>query len=290
MSFEFTAHNIRLDNGAFTKPEKGISMEAYPSFISARRVLDTVFHGDKSGFRLADLGCLEGGYAVEFARMGFQVLGLEVRESNIAACDYVKANTNLPNLQFVKDDAWNVAKYGTFDAIFCRGLLYHLDRPKQFLQMVAGVAARLLILNTHFSETGAETAGLPRFLRLVFQPFLDRRKTSIQKFTLSSITENESLFGRWFTEFASDTAHRQRENSKWASWDNRRSFWIQREYLLQAIEDAGFDLVMEQFDGLAPNIADAMIRGNYKTDSRGTFIGIKTQDANIRPEQIDRAE
>jgi hypothetical protein len=64
---------------------------------------------------------------------------------------------------------------------------------------------------------------------------------------------------------------------KWASWDNRQSFWVQREYLLQAIRDVGFDLVMEQFDSLGPQIAENMLRGFYHTDRRGTFIGIKTQ-------------
>src|SRR5215510_8298569 len=116
---EFIAHNIRLDDGTLTKPGHGQSVDEYPWFVSARRVLDTVFPGDKSKYRVADLGCLEGGYAVEFARMGFQTLGLEVRESNIAACRYVKERTNLPNLNFVRDDAWNVQKYGTFDAVFC---------------------------------------------------------------------------------------------------------------------------------------------------------------------------
>jgi hypothetical protein len=62
---------------------------------------------------------------------------------------------------------------------------------------------------------------------------------------------------------------------KWASWDNRRSFWIQREYLLQAIRDAGFDAVMEQFDCMAPHIADSMLH-EYKSHGRGMFIGIKT--------------
>ncbi len=252
--FEFTAHNIRLDNGVFTKPEIGLAIEDHPHFVSARRVLGTVFPGDKSRVRVADLGCLEGGYSVEFARMGFQVLGLEVRESNIAACRYVKANTSLPNLQFSQDDAWNIAKYGTFDAIFCCGLYYHLDRPKAFLKTLSEVTNRLLILQTHFS---------------VDEPGDD-------KFQLSPITEHEALRGRWYTEFPTDADFNNRENIKWASWDNRRSFWIQREYLLQAIQDAGFDLVMEQFDSLGQNIADAMMSGYYKTDRRGTFIGIKT--------------
>ncbi len=49
-----------------------------------------------------------------------------------------------------------------------------------------------------------------------------------------------------------------------------------REYLLQALSQAGFELVMEQFDSLGAQIADAMLHGYYKTDSRGTFVGIKT--------------
>jgi hypothetical protein len=93
---------------------------------------------------------------------------------------------------------------------------------------------------------------------------------------LSPLTVNEGLSGRWYTEFPNDESFRNRETLKWHSWDNRRSFWIQREYLIQAIYDVGFDSVLEQFDNLAPNIAENM-RGFYRTTSRGTFIGIKTQ-------------
>lgn len=150
-SFEFTAHNIRLDDGTFTKSESAASIAEHPWFVSARGILDTVFPGDKSNFRVADVGCLEGGYAVEFARMGFQVVGIEVRESNVAACNYVKSKTDLPRLEFVQDNALNIANYGAFDAIFCCGLLYHLERPREFLETVSSVTSKLLILQTHFS-------------------------------------------------------------------------------------------------------------------------------------------
>jgi 2-polyprenyl-3-methyl-5-hydroxy-6-metoxy-1,4-benzoquinol methylase len=150
-TLEFTDHNIRLDDGTFTKPESTLSMVDHPWFKSARGILETVFPGDKSQLRLADVGCLEGGYAVEFARMGFQVLGVDVRELNIAACNYVKSKTDLPHLEFVQDNAFDIAKYGEFDAVFCCGLLYHLDRPKEFLETLSGVTKKLLILQTHFS-------------------------------------------------------------------------------------------------------------------------------------------
>jgi SAM-dependent methyltransferase len=257
---QFTAHNIRLDDGTFTKPEIGYSIDQYPHFTAAKRMLRATFPEDEKDIRIADLGCLEGGYAVEFARMGFQVVGVEVRESNIAACNYVKSKTKLPNLTFVKDDVVNIARHGSFDAIFCCGLLYHLDNPKAFLETLSSVTKRLLILQTHFSVSNSDMESNPNY---TFKGLLP-------------ISENEGLFGRWYTEFEADEDFKNRESSKWSSWDNRRSFWPQREFLLQAISDVGFDLVMEQYDSLAPNIAESMLRGYYKNDSRGTFIGIKT--------------
>ena len=107
--------------------------------ISAKRIIETVFPGDKQNLRLADISCLEGGYAVEFARMGLDVLGVEVRDSNIAACNYVKSETDLPNLKFVKDNALNIANHGSFDVVFCCGLLYHLDNPKEFLEILSSL-------------------------------------------------------------------------------------------------------------------------------------------------------
>lgn len=274
MTIEFTAHNIRLDDGTFTKPDIGYSMESYPWFVSARRILETVFPGDKKQLRLADLGCLEGGYAVEFARMGFQVVGVDVREANIAACNYVKSKTNLPNLTFFQDDVWNIARYGKFDVIFCCGLLYHLDQPKQFLETLSSVTTRLVILQTHFSTRTTNT--VYKKLRLPALVQKAAARVTGNKHNLSPLSENEGLAGRWYMEFPNDDSFRKREIRRWASWENRQSFWIQREYLLQAIQDVGFDLVMEQFDSLGPGIAESMLRGYYRKENRGTFIGIKT--------------
>lgn len=281
-SMEFTAHNIRLDDGTFTKPESTRSMADEPWFMSARGILETVFPGDKSQLRLADVGCLEGGFAVEFARMGFQVLGIEVRELNIAACNYVKSKTDLPRLEFVQDDAWNIAKYGEFDAVFCCGLFYHLDRPRQYLETLSAVTSKLLILQTHFSLIGPRREiPLPKTVRFVWAGLRWalaslRKKPAPVKFILSTPSENEGLPGRWFSEYSSDRSFSKRETAKWAAWGNRQSFWIQRERLLQAIHDVGFDLVMEEYGNLEPNIAECLLGGSYQANLRGTFIGIKT--------------
>jgi len=292
---QFTSHNIRLDDGTFTKPEAARSMVDYPYFKSARGILETAFPGDKSQFRLADVGCLEGGYAVEFARMGFQVVGIEVRDLNIAACNYVKSKTDLPNLQFVQDNAMNIATHGPFDAVFCSGLLYHLDRPKQCLERISSATKKLLILSTHFSLISPRETkrGFPTKVRfawsklqfvvdlLVRRPDLGHLNRNL---ILSLPSENEGLPGRWYTEFPNDRSFRKRETAKWASWDNRRSFWPQREHLLQAIRDVGFDLVMEQYDNLEPSIAESLLEGSYQKTLRGTFIGIKTGNPTIAAE------
>ncbi len=274
----FSAHNIRLDDGTYTKPG-GIPTGTNATFKSAKRVLDLVFPGSRDQLRIADLGCLEGGYSVEFARLGFQALGIDVREQNIEACRYVQSRVHLPNLSFAQDDVWNIAKHGPFDAIFCCGLLYHLDRPKAFLELLSSVTKRLLILETHFSEgRDAPSPIQPRRLRRTLSRWLPLKQTATTTHKLSRLAMNEGMKGRWFREFLSEREFHDRENRKWASWDNRRSFWPQREYLIEAIQHAGFGLVFEQFDVLAPDIAQSMTAGYYRAHGRGTFVGIKTPD------------
>ncbi len=272
----FTAHNIRLDDGSRTKAD-GVPMEQHPWFLAARRVLDAALPGDKNRLSLVDLGCLEGGYTVEFARLGFRCLGVDVREANIEACRYVQSKVSGLELDFVRDDVWNIEKHGVFDATFCCGLLYHLDRPRAFLDLLARVTRRVLILNTHFSE-GRDSPSLihPRRLRRSISRIVPLKNTATTTHKLSYLTTNEGLPGRWFSEFRNERAYRDRENRRWASWNNRTSFWIQREYLIQAVRDAGFDLVVEQFDGLGGDIALEMTRGSYRTSGRSTFIGVKT--------------
>ena len=278
---QFTAHNIRLNDGSYTKPDEGLSIDAHPWFLAAKRVLDATFPADKSRLSIADLGCLEGGYTVEFARLGFQATGIDVRESNIEVCRYVQSKVNLPNLQFVRDDVWNAAKYGVFDAVFCCGLFYHLDKPRKFLDVLSSITRRVLILQTHFAQAGDSPSFIqPRRLRRALSRLLPLKNTGTTTHKLSFLAENEGLPGRWFPEFRTERAFRDRENRRWASWDNRKSFWIQREYLLQGIRDAGFDLVFEQFDSLGADIADEMTEGSYRTSGRSTFIGVKTAYAS----------
>ena len=101
---QFTAHNIHLDDGTFTMGSPENELARHPRAESAVRFLRALFPQGCKGKRIADLGCLEGGYAVEFARMGFDTLGIEVRSNNFSNCLYVKKHLDLPNLEFAQDN------------------------------------------------------------------------------------------------------------------------------------------------------------------------------------------
>lgn len=136
--------NIQFDDGTFTLPERE-PVETEIIFTAALRLLRLVYPDGFHRKRLVDLGCLEGGHTLGFARAGFDALGIEVRNSNFANCQIVKSRCPLPNLSFVKDDARNVEKYGTFDVVFCSGLLYHMECPRAFIQTISACCSKALL-------------------------------------------------------------------------------------------------------------------------------------------------
>jgi SAM-dependent methyltransferase len=251
----FTGHNIRLDDGTLTKPDLPLEMSAYGEFKAARRMLTLAFPDGLHGKSIVDLGCLEGGHTTEFARLGMRALGVEARKSNFTNCMTVKAGVDLPGLSFVHDTVWNAAKYGPFDAVWCCGLLYHLDRPREFIRMMSAACRKIMILHTHFSMT---------------------QDKDTERWKLSAMTENEGLAGRWYHEHDGQPPE-QLEAIKWGAWENQRSFWPTRPCLLETLRENGFDCVLEQYDWLDPPvyppIRDFVSGAAY---DRTALIGMRT--------------
>ena len=229
----FTAHNIVLPDGSETLPgvtpvtEGGICQAALRTFGLFLQPGDSI----------ADLGCLEGGYAAALAAAGYDVLGVEARAGNYAKCEQVAAALALPNLRFVRDDVRNLADHGEFGGVFCCGLLYHLDAPVAFLRLLGKVTRRVLIVQSHYSAAMTDV--------------------------------HEGARGHWFSDSAA-------EETPWGSHGNSSSFWLGKGDLLQAISDAGFGCVLEQHD-YRTDIAAGLhtdLLGNAETD-RGMFAGVK---------------
>lgn len=207
----FTAHNILLPDGTETLPGHPPTAES-GRCRAALRDLAMAFPSYPCTPLVADLGCLEGGYAEAFARAGYAVTGIEVRTENMACCHYVAGRAGLgDNLRFEQRDVRDAvaqARPGQWDAVYCGGLLYHLEYPAAFLRDLGQATERLLILDTHCS--------------------------------LRPDAEHEGHAGHWYEE----------SRSRWSAWGNERSFWLAKPDLLAAIWDAGFSLVFEQHDQL----------------------------------------
>ena len=273
---KFTAHNILLNNGKKTLDDNAILLGESAVWKSIEASLNLFFPGTKeerSKFSVVDLGCLEGGYAVEFAKLGFNTLGIEVREENIAKCNFVKSNLNLSNLQFVKDDVRNIAAYGKFDVVLCYGLLYHLDDPIDFLIKVSNCNNKLMFLNTHFAPERDLRYDLSLLNNLFIGPI--QKRTGLFEYTknyrLSRLQSNEGYRGRWKKEWSKGATQTRREKSLWSSYDNDRSFWLCKKDLTKALHNAKYDYVFEQF-----NYTGDIMPDNYTHYySRTMFVAVK---------------
>lgn len=247
----FTSHNIQLADGTYTiSKNQGVLADA-EWLKSVVRTLRLVFSNRLDGKTIVDLGCLEGGYALEFARLGMHATGMEVRQSNYENCQFVKSRAGVSNLHFVKDDVWNLGAYGQFDVCFCCGLLYHLDRPRAFMELMSQAARSAVIINTHFAP-----------------------HCESDVFSLSPLTTNEGMPGRWYREHNADNM-KERESYAWSSWTNKTSFWLTREAILHLLREFGFTVVFEQADFLGTVILPSMGWGYYKKHHRGMFVGVR---------------
>ena len=260
-----------IENGVEVKIDEKITANK-PWFKSTKRVLDVVFPKDKQDYNILDLGCLDGGYAIEFAKMGFKSVGVEVRNINYQQCLENKRRYKLDNVEFYKDDVWNSKKYGEFDAVYCGGLLYHLDKPREFINMISKITKKVLIIQTHFATE---------------RPLDPDFEESIN-WNLKDMTKENGVDGRWFWEYPENIPLETKESHNFAGWENAntsqgwvRSFWITREWILHSLKESGFDLVFEQFDNIGDNVHESMTKGYYYISSRGTFIGIKTGEKMV---------
>lgn len=208
----WTAHNIHLADDVSTL---GADYEADKLLRIVQLVADL---GGAPIDRLSilDLGCLEGGYAVEFARRGARVVAVEGRRANLEKARFAKEVLGLDGLELVQGDVRDPAllRLGRFDVVLCLGLLYHLPAPDvfEFVHRTAELASRLVVIDTYVG-IGA------------LRPFEHRGRT---------------YWGRAVREHEPDAPLEARLADLWASLDNPESVWLARTSLLNLLADAGF--------------------------------------------------
>lgn len=124
---------------------------------------DVDFDGDRriAAFRAAipdartvlDLGALEGAHAIELARTAEYVVAVDGRADNADRARFAVKALGVTNVEVVHADVEVVGPgaFGTFDAVFCSALLYHLQRPAALLDRLQ-TAAPAAYLWTHVAN------------------------------------------------------------------------------------------------------------------------------------------
>jgi len=245
MAGPWTAHNIHLGHGIYT-----IAPRITGDEVKLRRIVQCVFDltgGSVEGLRILDLACLEGLFAIEFARHGANCLGIEGRQANIEKARFAKEVLSLVNLELVQDDVRNLTAetYGHFDVVLCLGLLYHLDAPDvfSFIERLAEVCKRICIVDT----------------RIVHHPTMQ-------------YAYNGRLYWGTKSEEHSPTESQEKKTAKlWASLDNNESFWLSRATLHNALFHAGFTTVYECNIPAEPE----------KPADRITFVAVKGKPCDL---------
>ena len=196
------------------------------------------------GARVADLGCLEGGYSVLLARAGYEVVGIEGQPDNFDICRQVAEQVGLDESR-LRPGRRPQPRVPTE---IRRGPLRRACSTTSTNRWPsstswAGSPGRLLILPTNFATVeGRELA--------TFGDLLD-----------AELSEHEGRRGRWFGEIP----------GPWSSLGNARSFWLERDDLLRTMIDAGFPSVFEQFDW----IDDAPTWEHVEDRKVAVFVGVK---------------
>jgi SAM-dependent methyltransferase len=234
---EWTAMSIHLGDGRYTltPPVADWRLKRFVQIVAD--LLDKPLREA----RVLDLACLEGHYAIEFAQHGAEVVGIEIRDDNIAKARWAKEQLGLERLTLVQDDVRNISveKYGHFDVILCAGLIYHLDVPAvfDFAERMAQMCTRLTIIESQMSMQDHDCVEY----------------------------KGQAYWGLWYQEHAPDATPEQKAADNWASIDNVRSFWFTPASMCNLAAQAGFTSFFECHNPVMPQIAD----------DRRTYVAMK---------------
>lgn len=237
---EWTAHNLSLGHDVYTRDGD----KPYWKLRRLVQVAADIVNCSFDQLRVLDLACLEGGFAIEFARQGAEVLGIEGRQANLAKAEFSKEVLQLDRLRLELGDVrdLSVEKHGKFDVVLCAGILYHLDAPEvfKFVHDIASVCNRVALFDTSISLRPVQTREF----------------------------NGETYWGNTFPEHDDAQSEDDRERNLWGSVGNDASFWITKPSLLNLLQHAGFTSVFEVHNpSMIGQLKDRTILAAIKSDA-----------------------
>lgn len=205
------------------QPNPNLTLDNSPQVRHILQSVSDLARQPLKGLRILDLACAHGGYSIELAAMGADVLGIEGRAEWLVEANSRKQRFSLENVDFVQDDVRNLSrkKYGEFDIVLCLGILYHIDAPDVFglVEQVADVCREFAIIETHI--------------------------TSEDVAYRSHEWKGHTYRGASYLEHSPNTTPDQKLAVLGASLDNNLAFWFTEPSLCNILRHVGFSSVHE---------------------------------------------
>lgn len=143
----------------------------YPDFITRvdRRPVEFLEHynrvreKDWEDCSFLDLGCSEGSTTLGLSQMGSTVYGVEGRADGVDRANVLKSIVGFENTHFRVDNVNEDSAFSEVDGIFNAGILYHLDKPIEFLVRCAENARDFVYVDTGHAPANAEEQERSKF-------------------------------------------------------------------------------------------------------------------------------
>jgi SAM-dependent methyltransferase len=115
--------------------------------------------GTLAGKRVLDIACNSGFWSMQCALLGArEVVGFDARQELIDEANLIASIVGVENTDFRVLDFWDMRPEtlgGTFDVVLNLGVLYHLPKPLEALELTKAVAREHVVLDTMVLPTSA---------------------------------------------------------------------------------------------------------------------------------------
>jgi len=107
-------------------------------------------NGSLKGKRILDIACNSGFWSIQCALLGANVVGFDARPELIEQANLVKSIVGLDNVDFKVLDFWDMSPetLGRFDIVLNLGILYHLPKTQEALELTKSMAIGNILLDT----------------------------------------------------------------------------------------------------------------------------------------------
>lgn len=145
--------------------------------------------------RILDVGCATGNISFPLARLGYNIVGIDL---NTELIDYAKSKNTFKNARFEVGDAENLSLEGIFDVIICSEIFDYLKKPSQLAnslnKLLKSKGILLITIPNGYGPYILLEVFPMRFLKRVRGPDSVFSRSKVQFFTIDKFSNllNES--------------------------------------------------------------------------------------------------